>query len=187
MNTSTRDLLIYQLQPGESAFVPVQAVWISHGDMFVNGDFPMRRRGGGTFTLRLLKTPEGRLYVDLSHCRETRFEQFCPFGANVRSIRVDELLATPEQNPHCRRLCDLKPGEKAWVDAATAWVHNRHMWLNGYAPISDRPSPQTAMGVSCDWETLAYTVDLQGCRDVLYPAGCFVGDNIFPIQVLSAS
>jgi hypothetical protein len=178
----TQDRHIHDLKPGEAAYTLAHAAWIVGADMWLNSEYPIRRCPQGTFSLRLIKLPNGRLLVDLSQCETRRFDRFCPFGEHVQRTKVDEELLPPPADP-THRIYDMRPGETAYVKPSDVWVfNNQHMWLNGYTAAMKEPTTTERVGVICVARGI-YDVDLRYCHDVpSYPSEA-AGDRVFPIMV----
>jgi hypothetical protein len=175
---------ILDLRAGESAFAPTHAAWINGHDMYLNGNYPIHRVGGGSFGLRLVKFPNGKLAVDLTHCHGTRFDSIAAFAGDVPPVRVDMALEAPLPDPDHRRIFDVKPGDFAFISTTSAWVFGEHMWLDGSAATSDTKSGDTPLFIERRLDG-SYVIDNHYCQDALYSTD-WRAEHVWPIQVLEA-
>ncbi len=175
---------ILNLQPGESAYTPTHAAWIRGSDMMLNGHYPIKRVGGGSFGLRLVKLPNGTLAVDLTGCRDERFSTVAAFAGDVPAVRVDVALSEPLPDPDRLRIFDMKPGSFGFVSTKSAWVHGPHMWLDGLAAVRDSQSGETPLMVERYLDG-SYVIDNHFCQDAFYQTA-WREDCTWPIQVLEA-
>jgi len=175
---------IADLQNGEAAYTPTHAAWVSGGEMYLNGKYPIKETGEGSYGIRLIKDPAGRLFVYLSQCPDQSFSAFPAFAGGADPVHVDEMLPFPQPDASCHRIVDMAREETAYISPSDVWVYdNRRMWLNGYTAVSRQLSAETPLCLRrlfCGY----YAVDLTHCPDVEW-AIAYDGDRPnFPIQVL---
>lgn len=173
---------ILNLQPGESAFTPAHAAWVEGPDMYLNGSYPIRRRGGGSFSLRLIKYPNGALAVDLSGCAGERFSSVAAFAGDVPRVRVDVALTRPLMDPERNRICDIACDSYGYVSVASAWIFGDNLWLDGLASVSRSQSSQTPLLVE-RWSDGSFVIDNHLCQDALYQT-TWRDECVWPLQVL---
>ncbi|MDZ4834176.1 MAG: hypothetical protein SGJ27_10405 [Candidatus Melainabacteria bacterium] len=172
---------IQNLQTGESAFTPAHAAWLESSHMYLNGSYPIRPHGGGSFSLRLIKYPNGALAVDLTGCSSGRFSTFSAFGDDVIRVPVDVALTRPLPTPNRRRICDMACHSFGYVNVASAWIYGGNLWLDGLAPTSLSCSSETPLLVE-RWCDGSFVIDNHYCQGALYPTDWI--DSPWPVQVL---
>lgn len=175
---------ILNLQPGESAYTPTHAAWIRGSDMMLNGHFPIKRVGGGSFGLRLVKLPNGNLAVDLSGCQGERFSTIPAFAGDVPAVRVDVALTQPLPDPDRRRIFDMTGDSFGFVSTESAWVFGAHMWLDGLATVCDKQSGETPLLVE-RYSDGSFVIDNHFCQDAQYQTA-WRDECSWPVQVLQA-
>lgn len=209
------DRRINDLKPGEAAYTVAHAAWIAGSDMMLNGSYPIRTRGGGTFELRLVKTPSGRLFVDLSGMSERRFHSVPAFGPDVRAVKVDELLEAPAAAPGAFRVFDLarariesmlvpcpinhlidewvpptyveleSSSEVGYIKPSDAWIWGPHMFLDGHTEMSREFTDEHCLRVERRADG-AYVVDVSYVFEPRYSREPGPNGKFFPIQVVEA-
>jgi hypothetical protein len=177
---------IIDLENGEAAHAPTHAAWVSGDRMYLNGNYPIKDTGGGSFGLRIIKGHDGRLLVDLSDCLDERFagfSSFASFAGQVTPMAVDEALPAPKPDPDTHRIVDMEAGETAYIDPAAVWVYEgRRMWLNGYTEVSDSLSGRTPLRLQ-KLSDGSYTVDLSYCEGFEWASEPDSSVPQFPLQV----
>lgn len=176
---------ISSLRPGEAAYTVAHAAWVSGQHMMLHGAMPIRQEAGGTFTLRLVKYPDGHLAVDLSELRGEGFDSVAAFAGRLVPIQVDSCLTPPQFKYKAFRVFDLPRGEVGYMRPTDARVVNDHMFLNGHTELSPEFSEECSLKVYRK-ENGAFLVDVSYVGDPDYPADLPRDDSFFPIQVLEA-
>lgn len=170
---------IVNLQPGESAFTPARAAWLEGPNMYLNGSYPIRPQGGGSFNLRLIKYPNGILAADPTNCK---FATSSAFGDDVLRVHVDATLTRPPHSFNHRRICDMACDSFGYVRVASAWIYGTNVWLDGLASTSRCRTSETPLLVE-RWSDGSFVIDNHLCQDALYQ-NTWRDECVWPIQVL---
>jgi len=179
--------LVSLMAPGTSGYIATHGAHVRGDRLYVNGDFAVDRMQHGTFELRLIKFPSGKLVVDISACTQNPFSHIA-HSLTDNWVHVDAVMRSPVAVPNRTRLCDLPAGKFGFVNVGSAWVFGQHMWLDGLADVSVDATDSNLLFVERRHDN-SYVVDLRYCAHHQFGNDWRGGENvddgsIWPIQVL---